>query len=255
MKKNIFNDDQTFIEWAQNIDPAKHIPKRIHHKIYKDMEARLHPKSSHTKLSYKYFKMAVAAALILLFCGTAITIVDAGAHSAVFGIFKNAEDIQYLNEQPPIVNSDTSTDAQNDISNIHSCIVDASSFNDNIFFSTVNDVIVKENSGTAKIPELTFGSMDMIVIAQDNYVGWELAEGEQLQIKISIDPYYAHADGTGENMGFGYVYDNKYHELEFQNATEFNFTITADKSGHYYPVLQNIGVSYIHITSGSVSIK
>ena len=176
-------------------------------------------------------------------------------NGAVFGIFKNAEDIQYLNEQPPIVNSDTSTDAQNDISNIHSCIVDASSFNDNIFFSTVNDVIVKENSGTAKIPELTFGSMDMIVIAQDNYVGWELAEGEQLQIKISIDPYYAHADGTGENMGFGYVYDNKYHELEFQNATEFNFTITADKSGHYYPVLQNIGVSYIHITSGSVSIK
>lgn len=256
MKKDIFNDDQTFIEWAQHIEPAKRIPKHIHHKIYKDMHKRLHPESSDSKKTYmtKHVKAAVAASLVLLI-GSISVAVDAGTQGAVFGVFKKSEDIQHLNDQPALINSDTSTNIQNDVSNIHSRIIDASAFGPDNFFNTVNDVTAKENSSSFEISEIAFGPMDMLIIAKDDYSGWELSEGEQLKMDISIDPFYAHADGTGENMVCGYVYNGKYHESEFQKATEFTFTITADKSGTYYPVLQNVGVSYIHILSGIVYLS
>lgn len=251
MKRNIFNDEQTFIEWAQHITPKKHISKHIHKKIYKDMRARLHPEESDPKIPYikKRFK-AAAASFVLLICIISIA-ADSGTQGVISGTFKNDEDIKYFGEQPPLVNPDTNTDIQNAAGDIHSRIVDISSFNSDIFFNTVDDITTKEN----KLPEFVFGPMDMSVITQEDYSGWELSEGGQLRIDISIEPYYAHADGTGESIVCGYIYNSKYYEFEFQKATEFSFTITADKKGIYYPVFQNVGVSYIHILSGSVFVQ
>ena len=256
MKKNIFNDDQTFIEWAHQIKPSEHIPGHIHRKIYKDMRTRLHPKASSVKTAYiqKHLKVIAAASLVLLVGCISMTLnVESGTQSADFCILTTPEEIQSFNEEPPLVNTDT--DIQNNTDNIHSQIIDESAFGTDIFYHSVHDITVSQKSSLFDIPELAFGPMDMITIAKNDYSGWELSEGAQIQMNISIDPYYAHADGTGENMVCGYIYNGNYYELEFQHSTEFNFTIKADKSGTYYPVLQNVGVSYIHITSGSVSIK
>ena len=258
MKKNIFNDDQTFIEWAHQIKPSEHIPGHIHRKIYKDMRTRLHPKASSVKTAYiqKHLKVIAAASLVLLISCISMTLnVESGTQSADSCILRTPEEIQSFNEEPPLVNTDTDTDIQNNTDNIHSQIIDESAFGTDIFYHSVHDITVSQNSSLFNIPELAFGPVDMIIIAKDDYSGWELSEGEQLQVDISIDPYYAHEDGTGENMIFGYIYNNKYYELKFQKVTEFSFVLTADKSGIYYPVFQNIGASYIHITSGSVSIK
>lgn len=254
MKKNIFNDDQTFIEWAHQIKPSENIPSHIHRKIYKDMRTRLHPKASSAKTAYiqKRLKVIAAASLVLLVGCISMTLnVESGTQSADSCILRTPEEIQSFNEEPPLVYSDL----KNDTDIIHSQIVDASAFDADTIYHSVHDVTTRESLSSFDIPELAFGPVDMIIIAKDDYSGWELSEGDQLQIDISIDPYYVHEDGTGENMIFGYIYNNKYYELEFQKVTEFSFVLTADKSGMYYPVFKNIGASYIHITSGSVSIK
>ena len=75
-------------------------------------------------------------------------------------------------------------------------------------------------------------------------------------MNISIDPYYALADGTGENMVCGYIYNGNYYELEFQHSTEFNvYELKLIKAAPITPFSKmSVSLTYI-ITSGSVSIK
>lgn len=267
MKKNIYNDDETFLKWASEIKPAE-VPLKVQKIIRKKLKYKLFMYRLQTLLRKKYFKYGLIPFTALLCIFLIPSPISASVRSHLYGIFINDSGIETYADSKnhtdfPIVPEEIEHSQSQDIhisdlpisSSINSNIVNKDSFDSTVLFSSVSDVETSLKNHINYIPSLVMGRYSIAVLTKTNSDGWFLKKGETLKLSFNIDTHYASADGTGEHFAFGYIFNHKYYETDYQADTQFQFQFTAAEDGIYYPAVENMSLSYIKITDGHVETK
>lgn len=255
MNKNIFNDDETYLKWANSIPEYPNPPKkfqRIMARKRKKLFRSIHKASKRSRrrkiFSFRYILAPICCLLVFIvpisiyaavrtnFIGTFISnpSIDAAADSDPHFI---EEGVRLDSTEKPIISSR---------------VADANSFGKDIIYTSVTDVSVKKEEASFSVPDFTFNAQDIAVFTQENAQGWYLKKGETLTVLLTINPYFSGSDGTGEHLCFGYLFNGIYYEINYKKSTEFSFTITAPEDGFYYPAVQNLSISYIKVVSGAI---
>lgn len=267
MKKNIYNDDETFLKWASEIKPVE-VPLEVEKMIHKKLKRKLFMYRLKTLLHKKYFKYGLIPITALLCIFLIPSPISASVRSHFYGIFIDDSKMEaYADSEkhtdtpnaPEEINSPESQDIHiSDLpvsSSIDSAVVNEDSFDDTVLFSSVSDAETSLKDHMYYLPSLIMGRYSIAVLTQTSSGGWFLKKGETLKLSFNIDEHYASADGTGEHFAFGYVFNHKYYEADYQTDTQFQFQFTAAEDGIYYPAVENMSLSYVKITDGHVETK
>lgn len=258
MKKDIFNDDEAFFKWIEDIQPEE-IPEKLNRKYHKKLKRKIFRQRLFSiNFQPKISKLALSLGAVLI-CIILIPItINAAIHGNLFGVFVNDNEFEAYadttsNSGEIAVPNQTSdkSDIDNTDYSVNSSIVNENSFDTTTIYTSVDDVEVVDNT----IPEAIIGQNSIAIFTQSNNKGWQLKAGETLNLSLSIDEYFASADGSGEHLIFGYVFNNKYYEVDFSTSIDFSFQLTATEDGIYYPAIQNVSLSYIKIPYGTIEIK
>lgn len=258
MKKDIFNDDDAFLEWIEDIQPEE-IPEKLNRKYHKKLKRKIFMRRFQFKNFQPNFSKVALSLGAILICIILIPItINAAFHGNLFGVFVNDDEFDAYADTTPnageiTVPNQTSdiNDNRNNSESINSSIVNENSFDSTITYTSVDDVEVTNN----RIPETIIGQNSIAIFTQTNKTGWYLKKGDTLNLSFNIDEHFASADGTGEHLIFGYVFNNKYHELDFSTSVDFSFQLTAKEDGIYYPAIQNVSLSYVKIHYGTINTK
>lgn len=253
MKKNIYNDEETFFKWVEQLDTSKKPPRHYRHMLNKKLKAYF-PKYSFTKPFYRRtaFKWTMGTVCAAALCLCFSTPIRANIVNYFSGVFVSNPRIDAIAETEPHFEQNSHSSSFSTIPELKSNIADESSFSKNTPYNSVSDVVLSKSDTGFNVPDFLFNSGDIAVFTQTASNGWSLKKGDTLTVTLKTDPYFSGADGNGESILFGYILDKKFYEMDTQTNTEFTFTLTAPEDGIYYPCIENFSISYIKILSGEV---
>lgn len=119
--------------------------------------------------------------------------------------------------------------------------------------SSITNVAVTRKGSVYQIPEVLTNNGDIVIFTKKNDAGWHLEAGEQLTLHYELDlKTNPGSDPDGERMEVGYIRDGELVSGYFDKASEFNYTVTAEKSGLYYFYMSNWSAGHIITTSGTI---
>lgn len=253
------SDDEVFLKMAQLIEQNQlyeKLPDDFNQKIRSSISEKI--KKDSIQKPHRFFskKLTVAAAITLFL----ITIVPLGVYASLNtgwrGIFVNnpqAEQLAdtYVNIQEPEVDGTESSDS---IVAVNSSHIDITQLPEGWPIAEVTDIALPQNDSYWPLETMVLSSSSIAVFTQNNDSGWYLQEGDQLLLKIEIDPNFSNADGTGETIVFGYTLNQFPHIIAMEKNTNFSFVFTAPQTGYYFPFLENGSPGYLKINSGKIEL-
>lgn len=261
MKKNIYNDEETFLKWAEQMDTSKRVPRYYRRILHKKLEAYF-PKPALKKPFYHRtgFKWAMGAACAAALCLCFPSTIHARLADYFTSVFVSNKEVDAIAETDPHMGvavplPDETAVLETNPPVIRSQIADETSFNKTIPYNSVSDIALSKSEEGFAIPDFLFNSGDIAVFTQEDSGGWFLKKGDVLTVTLKIDPYFSESDGNGEGFVFGYLLGQKFYETDSQYDTEFNFTMTALEDGVYYPCVQNLSNGYSKVLSGQVTVN
>lgn len=258
MKKNIYNDEETFLKWTEQLNTSKRVPRYYRHMLNQKLAAYF-PKPAAKKPLYRRtgFKWAAGTVCVAALCLCFPSTIRASITDYFTGVFISNKEIDAVAETDPhigmVVDETAALETNPPVINSH--VADAASFDKNIPYNSVSDVSLSKSDEGFNIPDFLFNSGDIAVFTQDASNGWSLKKGDVLTVTLKTSPYFSGSDGKGEGIVFGYLLDQKFYEINSQYDTEFNFTITVNEDGIYYPCIQNLSNGYIKVLSGQVTVN
>lgn len=98
-----------------------------------------------------------------------------------------------------------------------------------------------------KYDDITTENSDIVRLTRSDGSGWNLKKGETISISYSLDLKKVEGANVenGEWMGVGYIKDNELCLGYTEQQKLFEYEITADSDGEYYPYFQNLCAGYI----------
>lgn len=261
MKKNIYNDEETFLKWAEQMNTSKKVPCYYRRILHKKLEAYF-PKCPFKKPFYRRtgFKWTMGAVCAAALCLCFPSTIRASITDYFTGVFVSNEEVDAIAETDPHIGvvvplPDETAVLETNPPIIRSQIADETSFNKTIPYNSVSDIALSKSEEGFAIPDFLFNSGDIAVFTQEDSSGWFLKKGDVLTVTLKTNPYFSGASGDGESILFGYILNKKFYEIDTQASAEITFTFTAPEDGIYYPCVENFAMSYIKILSGQVTVN
>ena len=258
MKKNIYNDEETFLKWTEQLNTSKRVPRYYRHMLNQKLAAYF-PKPAAKKPLYRRtsFKWAMGTVCAAVLCLCFPSTIRASITDYFTGVFISNKEIDAIADTDShigvVVDEPAILETNPPVINSH--VADAASFSKNIPYNSISDVILSKSDDGFNIPDFLFNSGDIAVFTQDASNGWSLKKGDVLTVTLETAPYFSGANGDGETILFGYILDRKFYEIDTQSNAEVTFTLTAPKDGIYYPCVENFAISYIKVLSGQVTVN
>lgn len=248
MNKDILNNDDAFLEWANCLNDVPEPPEQFEKifekkkkKIMKIVRAGKRPKFSYLSLR----NMAFAGGVLVLF----ITLL----YSANMESGKNRKSMSENTEMPAEWVSDSKKGIVEEIfpmkKKINSNIVTAASFDEEKNFKTVTDITVPQDG---MIQYFSSEYQNIVIFTKPNAEGWKLKRGDTLTLKLMAYSGDTWADKVMESIAFGYVLDNKYYETDTEKINEYTYLLTAEEDGVYYPAVENNTFTCTTILKGEI---
>ena len=116
----------------------------------------------------------------------------------------------------------------------------------------VEEFTVTEKNGMFLVPEFIFTNNSMVILKKEDGSGWNLKEGESLQIQLELYPSEIN-NGKGQFIMYQHIFDGQLmKELDSEYGLFQNYELKASKSGEYYICLVGASSDSITIKKGEI---
>lgn len=114
------------------------------------------------------------------------------------------------------------------------------------------EIAVTEKDGVCLVPEVIFTNDSMVILKKEDGSGWNLKEGETLQVQLDLYPSEINYGG-GQGIIYQYIYNGKLmNEVYSETDLSQNYELKAAKSGEYYICLVGASSDPITIEYGKI---
>lgn len=137
----------------------------------------------------------------------------------------------------------------------NSSILNENSYPHPELLGIVTDVAMEPVNEGYFLSGIVFDRENTMVLTKEDGEGWQLEEGDELSISVSIDTEFAASEEDGEYILFGYALNGIYTDQFCERISDslYTFTFTAPETGEYYMCLENLSATYIKITHLEIS--